>query len=91
MSKRKDRRAAKNPATPSDSKESAMIDSIKQTVTLYVDRSSEKWIARDPDGNYWLVPSTNDGWNRREPFAMTEDTQLERVPGHYRYTLGIPL
>jgi len=68
-----------------------MLALTKQTVSLYVDRTNEKWIARDLDGSLWLVPSAQDGWNHREPFEITEETCLEPVPGHYRFMLGIPI
>ena len=62
----------------------------KCTVALYVERSTQKWIVRDPDGNLWIVPSTEDAWDHREPFQPTEDTDLEPVPGHYKYLLQLP-
>ena len=40
----------------------------KPLVALYVDRSSQQWIVRDPEGNFWLVPSVENPWDHREPF-----------------------
>ena len=59
-------------------------------LTLYVDRSQQQWIVQDPEGNYWMVPSGGDAWERRQPFFPNEDTELEPIPAHYKYTLGLP-
>ena len=58
--------------------------------TIYVDRSSRQWIVKDSDGNFWLVPSVENPWDHREPFDPTEETELEPVPGHYKYMLDLP-
>lgn len=57
---------------------------------LFVDRSSQHWIVRDPDGNFWLVPPADDAWEKRQPFEPSEEMQIEPVPGHYKYMLGLP-
>ncbi|MFL5339578.1 MAG: hypothetical protein ACJ8F7_05360 [Gemmataceae bacterium] len=58
--------------------------------SLYVDRDSQQWIVLDPDGNFWLVPSDTDNpWDQRQPFYPTDATELEPVPGHYKYMLGL--
>jgi hypothetical protein len=62
----------------------------KQAFMLYADRSAQRWIVRDPDGNFWLLPPGEDGWGRREPFLPTDETDLEPVPGHYKDMLGLP-
>ncbi|HTI51807.1 MAG TPA: hypothetical protein VL475_12670 [Planctomycetaceae bacterium] len=62
----------------------------KQAVTLYVDRSSQQWIVRDPDGNFWTIPVVDNPWDHRQPFDLTEEIELEPVPGHYKYMLGLP-
>jgi len=63
----------------------------KNVVNLYVDRSSQQWIVLDPDGNFWIVSSSDDNpWDQRQPYYPTEETELEPVPGHYRYVLGLP-
>ncbi len=68
-----------------------MLTLRKNVVALYVDRSSQQWIVLDPDGNFWIVPSDQDNpWTQRQSFYPTEDTELEPVPGHYKYMLGIP-
>jgi len=68
-----------------------MIALRKDGVTLYVDRSSQQWVVLDGEGNFWIVSSLDeDPWNQRQPFYPTEETELERVPGHYRQMLGLP-
>jgi hypothetical protein len=68
-----------------------MIASRKQAVALFVDRSRpEHWIVRDPEGNYWIVPPVENPWELREPLILSEEMDLEPVPGHYRYMLGLP-
>jgi hypothetical protein len=63
----------------------------KPTISLFVDRATQQWIARDNDGQYWSVPVVEYPWNHRQPFEPTEDTELEPVPGHYKHMLGVPL
>jgi hypothetical protein len=64
--------------------------SAQLQISLYVDRSQPScWIVRDAAGDFWKVPSGDQGWERRQPYTLTEDAQLESVPGHYRYLLGI--
>jgi hypothetical protein len=60
-------------------------------VSLYVDRSQpgDCWIVRDQAGDFWMVPSGDDAWERRQPYTPGEDTQLEPIPGHYKYLLGL--
>lgn len=71
-------------------------DGVQGTVrhrltTLYVDRSSQQWIVRDHEGQFWVLPQGNDdSWRHREPFEPSDETELESVPGHYKYVLGIP-
>jgi hypothetical protein len=38
-----------------------------------------------------FVPSGQDSWERRQPFEPTEETELELIPGHHKYVLGLPL
>lgn len=67
-----------------------MITLRTQTVAIFVCRSAEGWIVRDPAGDYWLVPSCDGGWDRRQPFNPADGADLEPVPGHYRYMLDLP-
>jgi len=62
----------------------------KCVVALYVDRTTQQWIVRDREGNFWSVPSTADAWQRRAPFEPQDDTDLEPIPGHYKYLLQLP-
>jgi hypothetical protein len=59
-------------------------------LTLYIDRSNQQWIVRDGEGNFWVVPSDDNAWERRQPFSPSEETELEPIPAHYKYTLGLP-
>ena len=67
-----------------------MLAVTKCSVALYVDRSRKQWIVRDPEGNFWIVPTGDDAWDRRQPFEPTQDTELEPIPGHYKYLLQLP-
>ena len=62
----------------------------KIKVALFVDRLSNQWVVRDPDGEFWVVPPGEDGWERREQFRVTDDSELEAVPGHYLHMLHLP-
>jgi hypothetical protein len=62
----------------------------KQAAAIFVDRSCQFWIVRDPQGDFWLVPPEEDGWDHRQPFSPSEDSTLEPVPGHYKDMLGLP-
>jgi len=68
-----------------------MLATKRQAWDLYVDRSTQRWIVRDPDGNFWIVPSVDNAWDHREAFQPTEEIDLEPVPGHYKYLLRLPL
>lgn len=68
-----------------------MVDILKQRALIYLDRSSNQWIVRDPEGNYWIVPVIDDPWQRRQPLELTEEMELEPVAGHYKYMLNLPL
>jgi hypothetical protein len=67
-----------------------MLAIRKQVIALFVDRSTQQWIVRDPEGNFWILPSGEDAWDHREPFQPTEETEIEPVPGHYKYLLRLP-
>ena len=60
-----------------------------RVVALYVDRATQQWIVRDVEGNFWSLPSTDNPWDERQPFTPAEETELEPVPGHYKYLLGL--
>jgi len=62
----------------------------KQAIALFVDRTTQQWIVRDPAGNFWILPANEDSWERREPFQVTEESELVPIPGHYKYLLRLP-
>jgi len=62
----------------------------KRLAAIFADRSSQQWIVQDPEGRFWIVPSTDNAWDHRQPFHPTEETDLESVPGHYKDMLGLP-
>jgi len=62
----------------------------KHVIALFVDKSSQQWVVRDADGNFWLLPPGNNPWDDRQPFYPTEENDLEPIPGHYRYLLNLP-
>ena len=66
-----------------------MLPASKRVAALYVDKTSQQWVVRDPEGNFWSLPSTDNPWDERQPFSPTEETELEPVPGHYKYMLGL--
>ena len=67
-----------------------MLTVRKQVIALFVDRSKQQWIVRDPDGDFWILPAGENAWERREPFLPDEESELEPVPGHYKYLLQLP-
>jgi hypothetical protein len=63
---------------------------VRKQIALYVDRLSQQWIVRDPDGNFWRVPSVENAWEHRQPFEPSQETDLEPVPKHYKNMLDLP-
>jgi len=62
----------------------------KQLVALFVDKTCQQWVVRDPEGSFWILPSSDHAWEQRQPFCPTAETDLEPVPGHYKDILGLP-
>lgn len=62
----------------------------KQIAGLYVDRTTQQWVVLDRDGNFWIVSAGEDGWSSRQPYSRTDESELEAVPGHYKFMLGLP-
>jgi hypothetical protein len=62
----------------------------KQIAALFVDRSSQQGIVRDPVGNCWILSSVEDPWDHRLTFDLTAEKDLEPVPGHYKDMLKLP-
>ena len=72
--------------------ENLMLTTRKPVMSLYVDKGCpEHWIVRDRDGRFWIIPPGENAWEKREPFHPSEDAELEPVPGHYMYMLGLPI
>ena len=67
-----------------------MISTRKQLFTLYVERSSQQWVVRDAEGNFWIVPCVENAWDNRKPYHLAEGADLAPVPQHYKYALGLP-
>ena len=67
-----------------------MLAATRPVLALYVDRASRRWIVRDVEGQFWSLPATDNPWAERQPFTPAEETELEPVPGHYKYLLGLP-
>jgi hypothetical protein len=61
----------------------------KAAVALYADKAGRQWVARDADGRFWVLPPGDDPWKNRRPFDPQDNADLEPVPGHYRYMLGL--
>jgi hypothetical protein len=67
-----------------------MITLEKPVAALFVEQSLQRWIVRDPEGRFWILPLVGDPWEQRQPFYPTDETNLEPVPGHYKDLLGLP-
>jgi hypothetical protein len=59
-------------------------------VALYVDKANGRWVVRDAEGRFWILAYGDNPWDGRQPFTPAEETDLEPVPGHYKYLLGLP-
>lgn len=58
---------------------------------LYVDRISRQWIVVDGDGKFWSVSAAvENAWDQRQPYCPTSESDLERVPTHYKQLIGLP-
>ena len=67
-----------------------MTTVIKFKVMLFMDRISNQWVVWDPEGNFWIIPSREKDWESHQPFHLTEQSELEAVPGHYIHMLNLP-
>jgi hypothetical protein len=50
-----------------------MMTVSNRLVALFADKSSQQWVVRDPEGNFWIIPSGNNPWDHRQPFYPTEE------------------
>jgi hypothetical protein len=83
------KRPSPNPDPVCHLEEHVML-TVRKQVGIYVDRASGQWVVRDPEGGFWTLPPTDTPWDDRRPFSPTGETELEPVPGHYRYMLRLP-
>lgn len=67
-----------------------MVIINRQAVALFADRLCHQWVVKDPEGNFWTLPSVEEAWENRQPFHPTAETDLEPVPGHYKDMLKLP-
>ena len=67
-----------------------MINGKSRLAALFVDRLSKRWVVRDPEGNFWIIPSVENAWEHRQPFFPTEKAELEPVPAHYLHMFDLP-
>lgn len=67
-----------------------LIQGRKHSVAIYVDRSCQQWVVRDPTGKFWIVPAAENAWEQRQQLEIHDDTILEMVPGHYKYLFDLP-
>jgi hypothetical protein len=67
-----------------------MTAPTKSKAALFVDKCFRKWVVRDPEGRFWSLPSAEFPWEQRQPYQPTAETELEPVPGHYKYMLRLP-
>jgi hypothetical protein len=56
-----------------------------------VGRTTWRGIVRDSEGHFWNLPSADNPWDESQAFIPADATELEPVPGHYNYMLGLPL
>ena len=58
-----------------------MLSERNRAIALYVNKASQEWVVRDPEGRFWTVPGDGSArTNQRERFFPTEETELEPVP-----------
>jgi hypothetical protein len=76
---------------PREESQNQMIATEKRALSLYVSKACPAyWIVRDHQGQFWMVSPGENSWERRQPFEPTDETELEPIPGHYRYMLDLP-
>lgn len=66
-----------------------MVDAKIQKLYLYVDKVSRRWVVQDADGVYWTIPDTENPWEHKQRLERTDETELEPIPNHYKYMLGL--
>lgn len=61
----------------------------RMRLSLFADRSTQRWVVRDSDNRFWSLPMSDGAWDQREPYELTAEAELEPVPGHYLVLLGL--
>lgn len=59
-------------------------------IEIYVDRVSQQWVVRDSEGEFWVLPNVENPWEKRQRYVPNPEQDLEPIPGHYKYILGLP-
>lgn len=67
-----------------------MLATTSTRIVIFVDKSNGQWIVLDSDGAYWIVLPGENAWDDRQPFYPDENSELLRVPSHYRHLLNLP-
>lgn len=62
----------------------------RQMLMLYADRAAQRWVVRDSEGDFWELPLIDNAWEHRQPYELTDDAELQPVPGLYKYLIGLP-
>src|SRR5437879_13456654 len=65
-----------------------VMDVVKGRGAVFVERSTGQWVVRDPEGDFWTLPTVDDPWRHRLPFHPTEDTVSVPVQGLAKQFLG---
>jgi hypothetical protein len=69
-----------------------MVTVEKRSVSIFVDKACpQNWIVRDANGEFWIVPPVENAWNQRQALDLKETMELEPIPSHYKYLLGLPV
>ena len=67
-----------------------MITTEPRVVGLYVAKACpEHWIVRTKRDDDGRSPPGDNSWQRRQPLKPTEEVELEPIPRHYIYMLGL--
>jgi hypothetical protein len=66
-----------------------MVALKERVAALYVDRATQKWVVRDREGNLWTLSPGENAWEDRLPFELIDENELEILPVHYIFMLGL--
>ena len=62
----------------------------REHLSLFADRTAQRWVVRDSNGRFWAMPVTATSWEERAPIEPSDEMTLEPVPGHYLVLVGLP-